>query len=160
MRRKSLSNTSCPIGRALDEIGDWWTLLIVREAFHGARRFRDFEQRLAISKNILTIRLNLLLEARIFEARPSAEGRTHKEYHLTHKGTRLWLVLVALRQWGEDHLFEDGETWGVLRDHSGRPVQRLQVLSADGAALAQPDTEVRFEVRGDAAAPSSSSTAV
>jgi DNA-binding HxlR family transcriptional regulator len=160
MRRKSLSNTSCPIGRALDEIGDWWTLLIVREAFHGARRFRDFEQRLAISKNILTIRLNLLLDARIFESRAGAEGRTHKEYHLTHKGTRLWLVLVALRQWGEDHLFEDGETLGVLLDHSGRPVQRLQVLSEDGVALAQPDTEVKFEVRGDAVTPSSSSPAV
>jgi DNA-binding HxlR family transcriptional regulator len=158
MRRKSLSNTSCPIGRALDEIGDWWTLLIVREAFDGARRFRDFEQRLAISKNILTIRLNMLLAKGVFEARPARSG-AYKEYHLTRKGARLWLVLVALRQWGEDHLFEDGETCGVLHDRDGQPVQRLQVLSADGAVLAQADTEVSFEVRGGAPPAASASNA-
>jgi DNA-binding HxlR family transcriptional regulator len=152
MRRKTLDNTPCPIGRALDEVGDWWTLLIVREAFHGAQRFKDFEQRLTISKNILTIRLNMMLEKGVLEARLSASGGAHKEYHLTAKGTRLWLVLVALRQWGEDHLFADGESYRALHDRNGNPVRRLQVISADGAVLAQTDTQVALDVRSGAPA--------
>ncbi|CAG2160965.1 winged helix-turn-helix transcriptional regulator [Cupriavidus numazuensis] len=145
MRRKILDPSPCPIGRALNEIGDWWTLLIVREAFHGATRFRDFE-RLPISKNILSIRLKLLLEAGIFELESSDEaGRAVSTYRLTEKGEKLWMVLVSLRQWGEEFLFDEGEEMSWLLDPAGQPVKRLRVQASDGTDLTRRQT--RLEVR-------------
>jgi DNA-binding HxlR family transcriptional regulator len=140
MRRTSLRDAVCPIARSLDEIGDWWTLLIIRDAFHGARRFSEFQKGLGLAKNILAQRLRHLIESGIMELRPAADGSAYSEYHLTEKGRRLRLVLVALRQWGEDNLFAaDEEMTIVVEKATGKPIGRLKLIALDGRALAPED---------------------
>jgi DNA-binding HxlR family transcriptional regulator len=109
MRRKRLSDDPCPIARALDVIGDWWSLLIVREALHGTCRFSDFQHHLGLAKNILSTRLRKLVDNGVLETRPSAERSDHNEYHLTEKGLRLEPVLLALSTWGKENLFNEEE---------------------------------------------------
>jgi DNA-binding HxlR family transcriptional regulator len=135
MKRKSLGHEICPIARALDEIGDWWTLLIVRDAFSGKRRFSDFETSLGLAKNILSARLKALLANGVLEKRPSEDGSPHGEYHLTQKGRRLRVVLIAIRQWGEDNLFDDGDPLMVAHDEANRALARLQLMNEDGRLL-------------------------
>lgn len=136
MRRTSFGDAACPAARALDEIGDWWTLLIVRDALHGARRFGEFQKSLGLAKNILASRLRKMVADGILEMRPGTGGHAYNEYHLTKKGVRLRLVLVALRQWGEDHLFTAGEPMQVMVDKAaGRPIGRLRLTTRDGRAL-------------------------
>lgn len=143
MRRTNLSGAICPIARSLDEIGDWWTLLIVRDAFRGARRFSEFEKSLGLSKNILSRRLRQLTEDGILELRPAADGGARHEYHLTEKGRRLHLVLVALRQWGEENLFDEGEEMTVMLEKaSGLPIGRLTLTAHDGRSLELDDVAV------------------
>jgi DNA-binding HxlR family transcriptional regulator len=138
-----LRGAVCPIARSLDEIGDWWTLLIVRDALRGARRFSEFEKRLGLAKNILAQRLRALVAHGIMELRPAAEGGARSEYHLTEKGRRLRLVLVALRQWGEDNLFTDGEEMTVLVEKAtGNPIGRLELTAQDGRAIGFDDVVV------------------
>ena len=136
MRRTHFSDAACPAARALDEIGDWWTLLIVRDALHGARRFGEFQKGLGLAKNILASRLRKMVADRILEVRPATDGSAYNEYHLTQKGLRLRLVLIALRQWGEDHLFTPGEPMQVMVDKAaGRPIGRLRLTARDGRTL-------------------------
>src|SRR5690348_11555143 len=116
MRRTGVGDAICPVARTLDEIGDWWTLLIVRDAFQGKKRFSEFQKSLGLAKNILSARLRLLTAKGIMEKRPSVNRFGHNEYHLTDKGRRLRLVLTALRQWGEDNLFIEGEQMLVAHD--------------------------------------------
>jgi DNA-binding HxlR family transcriptional regulator len=105
----NLSTENCPIGRTLDLIGTSWTLLVLREAFTGARRFTEFQQGLGISRALLTQRLDILVEHGIFERmayrEPGQRGRT--EYHLTTKGRDLYPVIAALRSWGEQYVLDD-----------------------------------------------------
>ena len=144
MRRTSFGSATCPVARSLDEIGDWWTLLIVRDALHGARRFGEFQQNLGLAKNILASRLRKMVTDGILEIRPGTDGRAHNEYHLTNKGLRLRLILVALRQWGEDHLFTGGEPMLVMVDKAaGRPIARLRLRARDGRALEPTDVIVK-----------------
>ena|SRR5579859_4649218 len=99
MQKRSLSEQPCPVARTLDVVGEWWTLVIVRDAFRGARRFEDF-RRMGIADNILSARLKMLVEEDILERRPYQEHPARFEYVLTEKGTDLTLVLGALATWG------------------------------------------------------------
>ena len=103
MRHDDLSEVPCSIARSMAVLGERWTLVILREAFMRARRFEDYQQGTGIARNILTDRLNKLVEAEILERRPYAEhpGRTLYEYRLTQKGLDLYPVLVSLMQWGD-----------------------------------------------------------
>lgn len=144
MRRTNFGQATCPVARSLDEIGDWWTLLIVRDAFHGARRFSEFQRGLGLAKNILSARLRKMVADGILEMRPAADGGAHSDYHLTAKGLQLRVVLVALRQWGEDHLFDEGEPMTVMVDKSdGEPISRLRLTAKDGRALDPRDVEIK-----------------
>ncbi len=105
VRKKSLKGDYCPSARALDVIGDWWSLLIVREAFDGVTRFSAFQKNLGIARNILSDRLRKLTGEEIMESVPDPNGGAHQEYRLTAKGRDLLPVVVSLRQWGEKHLF-------------------------------------------------------
>lgn len=136
MRRKSFEKASCPIARSLDLIGDWWSLLIIRDAFFGIRRFGEFQRSLGLARNILAARLKTLVARGIMQTAPASDGSAYQEYVLTEKGQALLPVLVALGQWGNDFLFQPGEERSQLVDtETGRPPKRLLVRSQDGRAL-------------------------
>jgi DNA-binding HxlR family transcriptional regulator len=140
MKRKCLDKSKCPIARTLDVVGDWWSLLIVRDAFLGKRRFGEFQKSLGLAKNILCVRLQKLVAHGILTTGPASDGSAYEEYRLTDKGHSLYLVLVALRQWGERNLFEKGEIDLVLVDReTGQPVRPLELRSQDGRLLGPAD---------------------
>src|SRR5690348_11734341 len=101
MRHTKLSAMPCPIARTLDVVGEWWTLLIVRDAFRGARRFEDFKAT-GIADNILAARLRKLCDAGVLERRRYQERPDRYEYLLTEKGRALLPVLGALKDWGRE----------------------------------------------------------
>lgn len=143
MKRKSFEDSACAIARALDMIGDWWTLLILRDALEGYRRFSEFEKSLGIPKNRLSLRLKSLVDDGLLELAPASDGTAYQEYQLTAKGKGLFNVMVALRQWGEEHLFNGAEPEAKLIDNAkGRPVGHLQLTSQDGRPLRYEDTIV------------------
>jgi DNA-binding HxlR family transcriptional regulator len=144
MKRTSLEGARCPVARSLDAIGDWWSLLIIRDALDGVRRFGQFQKSLGISKGILTARLKRLLSLEILNTAPVADDGAYREYVLTQKGRDLFLVVVSLRQWGEDYCFERSETHSILIDNESRqPVERLVLRSKDGRILDQSSTNVQ-----------------
>src|SRR6478672_1167773 len=112
--RTSYKDYACSIAQTLEIVGEWWTLLIVRDAFFGVRRFDDFVERLGISRNILTDRLDKLVDAGVLARRPYDEARGRNDYVLTDKGRALWPVLTALRQWGDEWIYGDGNEPVVL----------------------------------------------
>lgn len=139
----------CGVARPLDAIGDGWSLLIVRDAFDGLRRFGEFQKNLGLAKNILSSRLRHLVTHGILEMVPAADGSPYQEYVLTEKGLGLFPLLVALRQWGDAFFFERGEPHVSLVDKkNGRPVRELELRSQDGRLLRPMDTEVRVPASG------------
>ncbi|CAO3360415.1 winged helix-turn-helix transcriptional regulator [Azospirillum melinis] len=143
VKRVSLWDAGCPVARALDVIGDWWSLLIIRDAFDGVRRFTEFQSGLGIAKGMLATRLRDLTERGILETAPASDGSAYKEYVLTEKGRGLFLVIVALRQWGEDHLYgPDEPRSSLIASETGAPVARLELHARDGRVLTWGDTEV------------------
>ncbi|MCB1588884.1 MAG: helix-turn-helix transcriptional regulator [Xanthomonadales bacterium] len=135
MKRTSLSTDACPIARSLDLVGEWWSLLILRESFSGVRRFKDFEQRLGIARNILSTRLKKLTEAGVLERRPSTEDAREVDYRLTPMGRELGTVLIALAQWGQRWTDQSGDAPHFVNRHSGSALQPLQLIDADGVVL-------------------------
>lgn len=129
------NNQQCPVARALDVIGDRWSLMILRDAFDGLRRFSEWQKNLGLAKNILADRLKSLVEAGLLDQQPASDGSAYKEYVLTDKGRALFTVVVGLRQWGEQYLFSSGEPRSELVDGRGQPLERLQVRAQDGAAV-------------------------
>ncbi|MQY27294.1 putative HTH-type transcriptional regulator [Nocardia sp. RB56] len=111
--------SNCSVGRALAVIGERWTLLIVREALDGAARFDDFRQRLGIARNLLTTRLDTLVQAGIMERIPYRVlgARLRHEYRLTPRGQDLRPVLVALLQWGDTYLADPEGPSVIVRHH-------------------------------------------
>lgn len=144
MRRKSLTGASCPVARSLDVIGDWWSLLIVRDAIRGARRFGEFQKSLGVSKNILTQRLRHLVAHGILENVPAADGSAYLDYVLTEKGRSLVTVIAALGQWGSELLFAPQQRRTIMVDRlTGQPVRRLKLQSQDGRTLSVDDIELK-----------------
>lgn len=144
VKRTSFEHDPCPIARSLEAIGDWWSMLIIREALFGVRRFGEFQSRLGLAKNILTVRLKAMVDHGILELAPASDGSAYHEYVLTPKGRGVFPVLVALRQWSEE--FDDAphEIATILVDRdSGRPVKKLELRAADGRLLAPADTMLK-----------------
>jgi DNA-binding HxlR family transcriptional regulator len=144
VKRTSLADADCPIARALDVIGDWWSLLIVRDALLGRRRFGEFQKSLGLAKNILTTRLRTLVDRGILQMAPASDGSAYQEYVPTPKGRGIFPILVALRQWSEefDEHPEEIATLLVDRD-SGRPVKKLELHASDGRLLSAGDTALK-----------------
>ena len=142
--REKMKNETCPVARSVDIIGDRWSLLIVRDAFDGIRRFSDFQRSLGMARNILSDRLHKLVNSGILTMQSASDGTAYQEYVLTDKGERLFPVIVALRQWGEQNLFAQGERHSLLVDRrTGRPVPFMAPAAHDGTALLPVDTEVQ-----------------
>jgi DNA-binding HxlR family transcriptional regulator len=136
------TDPSCPVARAVDVIGDRWSLLIVRDAMDGARSFTDFQQRTGIARNILADRLRKLLTHGLI-AQVEAPSGKRRVYALTAAGKDLFPVIVTLRQWGERHVFEAGETHSILVDEHGAVVPQVVPVGADGRTLTSDTTSVR-----------------
>jgi DNA-binding HxlR family transcriptional regulator len=135
---------ACPVGRSLDVIGDRWCLLIVRDAFDGVSRFGDFQRGLGVARNILADRLRKLVDAGVLASQPAADGSAYQEYVLTPRGESLFPVVVALRQWGEKHLYTRGEKHSRLIDlDTGKPVPFMSPRSSDGSPLSAGRTRVK-----------------
>ena len=160
MGRKRFDEMNCGVAQALEAFGDWWTLLIVRDAFFGARRFGEFERSLGIAKNILSVRLQHLVEHGIFERLDVGSSGERFEYHLTKKGEALLTVLTALREWSDEWVFGRGNEPLIVRDRkTGHRVPRMRITNRDGVQLtsrdlravpgpgASPETRRRFTRR-------------
>jgi DNA-binding HxlR family transcriptional regulator len=141
--RTRFDDENCSIAQALEALGDWWTLLIIRECFLGARRFADFESKLGIAKNILSKRLQHLVEHEILRRVEVGQRGQRFEYELTAKGRDLFTLMTALRQWGDRWVFGEGHEPIVVRDRrDGEPIPRLRVADREG----QPIPGDRLEV--------------
>lgn len=101
MRRKSFSDMDCSVAQCLEAVGEWWSMLIVRDAFLGVSRFDEFQESLGIARNILQQRLGKLVEYEVLQKKPYSLRPPRFEYMLTKKGRDLWPVLTAMRQWGD-----------------------------------------------------------
>lgn len=129
-------NSECPVARTLDIIGDRWSLMIIRDAFDGIRRFSEFQKSLGVAKNILASRLKALVDVGVFDVQPASDGSAYKEYVLTEKGQEIFPIVVSLRQWGERFLFSAQETRSVLLDNaSGEPLKPIEVRASNGQKL-------------------------
>ncbi len=147
--RTANSYEPCPVARSLDVVGDRWTLLIVRDAFDGVRRFSDFQRQLGVARNILADRLRRLVEGGILTTQAAGSGSAYQEYVLTDAGKRLFPVVVALRQWGEQHLFAPDEPHSeLIEKKTGMQVGLMAVWSEDGSVLEPEATEVRKLAQG------------
>lgn len=136
-------NATCPVARALDQIGDRWSLLIVRDAFDGVHRFSDFQRSLGMSRSMLSQRLQALQASGVLVQQPAADGGRYQDYVLTAQGQALFPLVVALRQWGEAFLFaEDEPRSQLLTLADGQPLAPLLPQDREGRVLASAATYV------------------
>jgi DNA-binding HxlR family transcriptional regulator len=157
MKKTSFDDMPCPIARALDRVGEWWSILILRDAFYGITRFDEFEKSLGIAPNMLTRRLNGLVEAGLLERRPYQTKPVRYEYVLTDMGRDFRPVMLAMMSWGNKYFATEGlamflvdERDGhmvdvVLTDrHTGDPITRENHAMYPGPA-ASPRMRTRLE---------------
>jgi DNA-binding HxlR family transcriptional regulator len=148
-----VDNDNCSVARTLEIIGDRWSVLVLREAFLGVRRFEVIQRHLGIARNVLTDRLNRLVDAGILVRVPYQERPPRSEYRLTDAGIELWPTIVALLQWGNKHLPETGErqlisiehkdcgevtTFSLVCDHCGEAASARNVRGRLGASAVTP----------------------
>ncbi len=134
---------NCSIQRALGEVGERWSLLIIREAVMGSTRFVEFHERIGVARNILTDRLQTLVSNNILERKASPENARLPLYTLTQKGLELWPVLVSIMQWGDRWIHKDiGAPIVLLDRNSGQPLQRVALSSKTGKPIAFSDIKI------------------
>lgn len=140
MARKRFDDSTCSVARALNEVGDWWSLLIVLQAMYGTRRFVDFQQELGIARNILVDRLCKLVDNDVLRRVDVGEHGPRHEYRLTDKGRDLFPVVIALRQWGDKWNPAPDQQSLDLRDRrSGQPIRQMSVQDKKGNPLSVRD---------------------
>jgi DNA-binding HxlR family transcriptional regulator len=145
MERKSFADMTCSVAQCLEVVGEWWSMLIVRDAFFGVTRFDTFQQRLGISRNVLQQRLEKLVAAGVLVKTPYSEHPLRHDYRLTDKGRDLWPVLTTMRQWGDRYAAPDGPPVRLVhREHDhvcdvvltcsvcAAPIGPRDVLAIDG----------------------------
>ncbi len=155
MKRTTLAAAPCPIARSLDEVGEWWSLLILRDAMLGSTRFDEFQRGIGLATNMLARRLRALVDAGLLERQPYQQRPLRHEYRLTDKGRDFLPVLLAMADWGNRWLLPDGSFQLVCRD-TGLTVHPVLVDRASGqpldparvtAVFVERDTQQREEVR-------------
>lgn len=131
MQRKSFGNMQCPIARSLERVGEWWSILILRDAFHGFKRFDEFQKSLDIAPNILTRRLNALVESGLLERRQYSAKPPRYEYVLTQRGRDFQPVLLTLLAWGNKHFAPEGASVVLVDADTGNQVEPVLVNSSN-----------------------------
>ncbi len=139
MQRKSYGNMKCPIARSLERVGEWWSILILRDAFYGLRRFDEFQKSLGVAPNILTRRLNALVESRLLERRRYSEHPPRDEYVLTDRSRDFHPVLLALSAWGTRHFAPEGAAVQLVNNRTGAVVEPMLVDRTTGERIAGAD---------------------
>ena len=142
MQRKSFGNMHCPVARSLERVGEWWSILILRDAFYGLSRFDEFQKSLGVASNMLTRRLNALVEAGLLERRRYSEHPPRDEYVLTERGRDFHPVLLALLAWGNRHFAVEGASVQLVNRRTGAKVEPVVVDRATGEEIAGPDFAV------------------
>ncbi|HHQ6599711.1 TPA: winged helix-turn-helix transcriptional regulator [Serratia fonticola] len=123
MKKTSFATTPCPIARSLGRVGEWWSILILRDAFHGLSKFDEFQQSLGLSPTLLTRRLKFLVESGILYKQRYQTRPVRYQYLLTERGKDFFPVLVTLFQWGNTHLSEGAHSAELVDRRSGQPIQ-------------------------------------
>ncbi|WP_054072879.1 MULTISPECIES: winged helix-turn-helix transcriptional regulator [Pseudomonas syringae group genomosp. 2] len=131
MRRKSFNGVECPVTRSIEVVGEWWSILIMRDALQGIRRFDDFSRSLEIAPNMLTRRLNSLVDNGLLRRVQYSEKPARFEYLVTDKGEDFRIVIFALMSWGNRHLAPEGESLQVVEAETSLPLE-LVFRSKDG----------------------------
>jgi DNA-binding HxlR family transcriptional regulator len=142
MQRTSFSGMHCPIARSLEHVGEWWSILILRDAFRGVTRFDAFRDSLGVAPNILTRRLKALVEAGLLERRRYCEHPPRDEYILTDRGRDFRPVLLDLITWGNRHFPPDGVRTQIVDAKTGEPADPILVDRATGRPIDGPDFKV------------------
>lgn len=150
MQRKTLLNAECPVALSLERVGEWWSLLIMRDALQGLSRFDEFSRSLDISPNMLTRRLNALVEDGLLERRAYSVKPLRHEYVPTERGRDLSGVLFALIAWGNRHFAPEEVSVQVVDRVTGRTLQPMMVDVSDGRVVPWSECEV---VHGPGASP-------
>jgi DNA-binding HxlR family transcriptional regulator len=140
MLKRDYEGQNCSIARALEVVGDRWTLLIIRDVVLGLRRFDEFLDSLGIASNVLTERLNRLVDEGVLERVPYSERPERFEYRLTNKGRELGVALLALMQWGDRHLSDKPPR--IARRRSDKSPVSVRLIAKDGSAIAPGDLEL------------------
>jgi DNA-binding HxlR family transcriptional regulator len=139
---RTYDNQVCSIARTLEVIGDRWTLLVIRDAFLGVRRFDDFQRSLGVARNVLTDRLNRLVEAEILRRHRYQERPERYEYRLTRKGVGLWPIMMTTMKWGDRYLAPEGKPRLILHKDCGGEIDERLHCSRCGAELGPTDVYV------------------
>ncbi len=142
MHRTSFGAMPCPIARSLERVGEWWSILILRDAFYGLTRFDEFQRNLGVAPNILTRRLNALVASGLLERRRYQDRPARYEYVLTERGRDFHPVLLALLAWGNKHFAPEGAVIQIARADTGLTVDPVVVDRASGERLAGPNFRV------------------
>ena len=142
MKHKGFDNMSCPVARSLERVGEWWSILILRDAFKGATRFDQFQKSLGIAPNMLTRRLGTLVDSGLLERRLYSEKPQRHEYVLTDRGRDFRPVLWALVAWGNKHFQPEGETMIVVDAETGEPADPVLIDARSGRVLRGPDFKI------------------
>ena len=135
MQRKSFGTMQCPIARSLERVGEWWSILILRDAFHGSTRFDEFQSSLGIAPNMLTRRLNALVESGLLERRRYCEHPPRDEYVLTDRGRDFRPVLWSLLAWGNRHFAAEGASVVIVDAETGRPADPVLIDRSTGKVM-------------------------
>jgi DNA-binding HxlR family transcriptional regulator len=139
MQRKSFTRMPCPIARTLDRVGEWWSMLIVRDALHGLTRFDEFQKSLGIAPNMLTRRLNALVEGGFLERRRYSARPPRYEYRPTARAEDFRAVLIALNAFGNRHFAPEGASVQIVDAQTGAPADPVMVDRATGRPIRPPD---------------------
>jgi DNA-binding HxlR family transcriptional regulator len=139
MQRKSFGKMACPIARSLERVGEWWSMLIVRDALHGLTRFDEFQNSLGIAPNMLARRLNALVKAGFLEKRKYSARPPRYEYRPTRRAQDFRPVLIALNAFGNRHFAPEGASVMIVDAQTGAPADPVMVDRASGRPIAPPD---------------------
>lgn len=142
MQRTSFSDMPCPIARSLEHVGEWWSILILRDAFRGITRFEAFRDSLGVAPNILTRRLKALVEAGLMDRQRYSEHPPRDEYILTDRGRDFRPVLLDLIVWGNRHYPPEGVATHIIDTKTGERVDPVLVDRATGRVIDGPDFKV------------------